>query len=97
MLKDSGIKKPLKTDYKIAGLDAYTEIDEDLNINDSQLIYERLEQRNLNSSTRLTFRPFLAAREGFFKYSILAQNDIEYIIRDNLFFSSNIAFKILAI
>ena len=92
--KDSGIKKPFKTDYSIAGLDAYTEIDEDLNVEDSQLIYERLEQRNLNSSTRLTFRPFLAAREGFFKYSILAQNDIEYIIRDNLFFSSNLKYSI---
>ena len=92
--KDSGIKKPFKTDYSIAGLDAYTEIDEDLRVDDSQLIYERLEQRNLNSSTRLTFRPFLAAREGFFKYSILAQNDIEYIIRDNLFFSSNLKYSI---
>ena len=92
--KDSGIKKPFKTDYSIAGLDAYTEIDEDFRVDDSQLIYERLEQRNLNSSTRLTFRPFLAAREGFFKYSILAQNDIEYIIRDNLFFSSNLKYSI---
>ena len=92
--KDSGIKKPFKTDYSIAGLDAYSEIDEDFRVDDSQLIYERLEQRNLNSSTRLTFRPFLAAREGFFKYSILAQNDIEYIIRDNLFFSSNLKYSI---
>lgn len=91
--RESGIQKEIKTDYKIAGLDAYSEIDDNL-FNDSDLIYERQEERNLNSSTRLTFRPFLAAREGFFKYSILAQNDIEYVIKDNLFFSSNIKYSI---
>ena len=91
--RDSGIKKDFKTDYSIAGLEAFTEIDEN-DFEESNLIYQREEQRNLNTATRLTFRPFLAAREGFFKYSILAQNDTEYVIRDNLFFSSNLKYSI---
>lgn len=91
--KESGINKELKTNYSIAGLQAYSEIDENF-INNSEIMYQRQEQQNLNSSTRLTLRPFIAAREGFFKYSILAENDIEYVIKDNLFFSSNIKYSI---
>ena len=91
--RESGIKKEIRTDASIAGLQAYSELGNDF-YNTSDLIYERQKERNFNSSTRLTFRPFIAAREGFFKYSILAQNDIEYIIKDNLFFSSNLKYSI---
>ena len=91
--KDSGIEKDFKTEYSIAGLKAYSEINEEM-LKDSKLIYTRSEQSNLNTTSRLTFRPFIAAREGFFKYSILAQNDTEYVIRDNFFFSSNLKYSI---
>ena len=43
--------------------------------------------RNTKFDTKLTLRPFLASREEFFKGAILLENNSEYIIRDNFFFS----------
>jgi hypothetical protein len=60
----------------------------------SQLIYERKPQRNFNTKTRLRIRPYLASREGFFKFAVLLENDSEYILKDNLFFTSNLKYSI---
>ncbi len=91
--KDSGITKNIKSDYRIADLDVYSNIDQDLN-KTSKLIYKREANRKFNSNTKLSIRPFLAAREGFFKVAILVENNNEYIIKDNFFFSSNLKYSI---
>jgi hypothetical protein len=91
---ESGIEKDIKVNYKIGGLQAETEFDQAF-INRSRSIYERQEGADrLIQNTRLTVRPFIAAREDFIKLSVLLQNDGEYVIRDNFFFSYNLKYSI---
>ena len=87
--KDSGITKDIKKDLRIANLQAVSEYDESFE-KSSKLIYERKRERKFNTNTKLNFRPFLASREEFFKGAILLENNSEYLISDNFFFSSNI-------
>ena len=87
--KDSGITKDVKKDLRIANLQALSEYDSSFERN-SKLIYERKREKKFNTNTKLTFRPFLASREEFFKGAILLENNSEYLISDNFFFSSNI-------
>ena len=47
--KDSGIKKDIKTDYRIADLQAYSEYDQEY-LKNSKLIYERKRERKFSSS-----------------------------------------------
>jgi len=90
---ESGITKDIKKDLRIADLKAYSEYDQAFERN-SQLIYERKRTSNFNTNTKLTFRPFLASREEFFKGAILLENNSEYVIRDNFFFSSNLKYSL---
>ncbi len=90
---ESGIKKDIKKDLRIADLQALSEYDKAFESN-AQLIYERKKERSFNTDTKLTFRPFIASREAFFKGAILLENNSEYIIRDNLFFSSNLKYSL---
>ena len=90
---DAGINKNIKKDLKIADLNAVSEIDTDHEIN-SNLIYERKKTRSFNTSTGIKFRPFLASREEFFKGALLLENDSEFILRDNLFFNTNLKYSL---
>ena len=90
---DSGINKEIKTDFRIANLQAKTDFDEDF-VNNSKLLYERKSSRKFYTSNGFVFRPFLASREEFFKGAILFENNSEYLIQDNFFFSSNIKYSI---
>lgn len=90
---DAGIDKEVKTELRIADLKVISEIDDNFN-SDSRLIYERKKTSNLNTSTNFVFRPFLASREEFFKGALLLENNSEYVIRDNFFFSSNIKYSL---
>ena len=90
---DAGIDKNIKKDLKIADLTAYSEIDSTFERN-SKLIYERDTKRRFDSNTGLKFRPFLASREEFFKGAFLIENDSELILRDNLFFYTNLKYSI---
>ncbi len=90
---DAGVDKNVKKELRIADLVALSEIDDDFSKN-SNLIYERKKERNFSTNNRLSFRPFLASREEFFKGAVLLENDSEYIIRDNLFFTSNLKYSI---
>ncbi len=90
---ESGIKKDIKKDLRIADLQALSEYDKSYEAN-AKLIYERKRERRFNTNTKLTFRPFLASREEFFKGAILLENNSEYIIRDNFFFSSNLKYSL---
>ena len=91
--RDAGITEDIKKDIKIANLLAISEIDDDYKIN-SQTIYERNSVRKVNTNTRLQFRPFLASREEFFKGALLVENDTEFVIRENLFFNTNLKYSI---
>ena len=90
---DSGINKEIKTDLRIANLQAKTDFDEDF-INNSKILYERKASRKFSSSNGLVLRPFLASREDFFKGALLLENNSEYLIQDNFFFSSNIKYSL---
>ena len=91
--RDAGITEDIKKDVEIANLLAISEIDDDYRIN-SQTIYERKSGRKVNTNTRLQFRPFLASREEFFKGALLVENDTEFIIRENLFFNTNLKYSL---
>ena len=91
--KDSGISKDIKYEYRIANLKAYSEFDQDYEKN-STLIYNRKRVRSFSSSNKFSIRPFLASREEFFKLAVMIENNSEYVISDNFFFSSNIKYTI---
>jgi hypothetical protein len=90
---DAGINKNIKKDLKIADLKAVSEIDSKF-IKNSDLIYERKKTKSFNTSTGIKFRPFLASREEFFKGALLLENDSEFILRDNLFFNTNLKYSL---
>ena len=90
---DAGIKKNIKKDLKIADLTAISEID-DVFEKSAKTIYERDTTRRLDTSTKIQFRPFIASREEFFKGALLAENNTEFIIRENLFFSTNLKYSL---
>ena len=90
---DAGIDKEIKKELKVASLKGVSEIDEESKRN-AELIYQRDISQRFNTSTNFKIRPFFAARDGFFKWSLLLENDSEYIISDNFFFTSNLKFSI---
>ena len=92
--RDAGITKKVKKDIKIADLKAVSEINDQFKKN-SELIYQRQKKSSLNSKTQIKFRPFLASREEFFKGALLLENDSEFIIKDNLFFITNLKYSIV--
>tara|TARA_B100002019_G_scaffold197058_1_gene170668 strand:- start:1646 stop:3598 length:1953 start_codon:yes stop_codon:yes gene_type:complete len=91
---DSGVNKDIKTDLRIADLQAKTDFDEDF-IKNSKTVYERKGLKRFYTSNSLALKPFLASREEFFKGALLFENNSEYIIKDNFFFSSNIKYSLL--
>ncbi len=90
---DAGINKNIKKDINIADLEAIKEIDDDF-LKNATTIYERQPSRKVNTFTRANFRPFIASREEFFKGALLIENDTEFIIKDNLFFNTNLKYSI---
>ena len=90
---DAGITKPIKKELRVANLKGLSEYNEEYE-NNSLLIYKRNPKVNFNSKTSFTLRPYLASREEFFKGALLLENNIEYIIQDNFFFSSNLKYSI---
>ena len=91
---DAGLTKPVKADLRIADLKVVTEYDEEL-IDSGNLVYDRNSGKKFFTDTNLTIRPFIASREGFFKGAILLENNSEFIIRDDLFFSTNLKYSII--
>ena len=91
--RDAGITKDIKKDIEIANLLVVSEIDDAYRIN-SSTIYQRQSTKKVNTNTRLQFRPFLASREEFFKGALLVENDTEFVIRENLFFNTNLKYSL---
>ncbi len=91
--KESGIRKNIKKDIRIADLKAVNEIDKNFESN-STIIYERIRERSFNTSTGFKFRPFIASREEFFKGALLLENDSEYNFTDYFSITSNIKYSV---
>lgn len=91
---DAGINKPIKKELRVANLKGHTEYNKEFEKN-SLLIYQRNSEKSFNSKTKFTVRPYLAAREEFFKGALLLENDSEFIIADNFFFSTNVKYSII--
>ena len=91
--RDAGINKSIKKDIRIANLNAVSEIDATFKKN-AQTIYQRDQSRAFNTQTSARFRPFIASREEFFKGAFLIENDTEFIIRENLFFNTNLKYSL---
>ena len=91
---DAGLDKPVKTDMRIADLKVVTEYDEEFT-DSAILVYERKSGKKFFTDTKLTIRPFIASREGFMKGAILLENNSEVIIKDNLFFTTNLKYPIV--
>jgi len=91
--RDAGITEDIVKDIEIANLLAVQEIDDAYRSN-SSTIYQRQSQRKVNTNTRLQFRPFLASREEFFKGALLVENDTEFVLRENLFFNTNLKYSL---
>ena len=91
--KDAGITKEIKKDIEIASLTAVSELG-DAYRKTAQTIYQRRTVKKFSTNTRLQFRPFLASRESFFRGALLVENDSEYIIRQNLFFNTNLKYSL---
>lgn len=90
---NAGFTKPVKKDLRIADLKARAEYDDTFEKN-AKLIYQRQAKNKFNTNTRLSFRPFLASREEFFKGALMLENISEYIFLDNFTFSSNIKYSL---
>ena len=90
---DAGINKNIKKDLRISDLKAVSEIDEAFQ-RSARIIYERPETRRVVTSTNVRLRPFLASREEFFKGALLVENDTEFILRENLFFNTNLKYSL---
>ena len=91
--RDAGITEDIKRDIEIANLLAVSEIDEAYRKN-AQTIYQRQTKNAVNTYTRLRFRPFIASREEFFKGALLVENDTEFVLRQNLFFNTNLKYSL---
>lgn len=91
--RDAGINKNIKKDVKVSSLDAYSEIDDFFEKN-AETIYERDTSRAFNTHTGIRFKPFIASREEFFKGAILLENDSEFVLKENLFFNTNLKYSL---
>lgn len=91
--QNAGIKKNIKKDIEIANLKAISEIDDDFKYN-ANTIYQTTTSNRFNTNTGIRFKPFVASREEFFKGAVLLENDTEIVIKDNLFFNTNLKYSI---
>jgi hypothetical protein len=91
--RDAGINKNIKKDIKVSSLNAYSEIDDFFKKN-AETIYERDTSRAFNTYTGIRFRPFIASREEFFKGALLLENDSEFVLKENLFFNTNLKYSL---
>lgn len=93
--ENAGIDKSIKTNIEIANLRGVTELDDSFN-KDARIIYEKRkpDRFNVNTNNRLRFQPFIASREEFFKGALLAENDTEFTMGENLFFNINLKYSL---
>lgn len=84
-ITESGFKEEIIKTYKIAGLEVIKSED----IDNSETIF-RNDYKGINQQFSFNVRPFIAAREDFFKFALFLEHDSETVISENFFFSTNI-------
>ena len=89
-ISDAGISSEIVKSYKIGGLNAYSE-DENHEFSENKAFKDGPIIRN---RTSFNVTPFLAAREGFLKLGLIANNDTDIIFSDNLMFNANLKFSL---
>ena len=83
------------TKYRVAGLKTYSDSDQLVKNEDSyNEIYEKNTKPFLNYSPELVLRPFIAGREGFLKFALLAELNTQYVFNDNLFWTTNLKYAL---
>jgi len=78
--------------YKSGGLVGYSEIEKIENNKIS--LYETDNFSGFNYSPQIVLRPFIAGREEFLKYALLAELNMQYVFTENLFWSTNIKYAL---
>lgn len=91
--QDSKINSTVLVNKRIVDLEAVQNFNSDFE-KGSSLIYSRQTKRKLSYNNSLKIRPFIAGREGFLKLAALLENDIEYVLKDNIIFSSNLKYSL---
>ena len=91
--RNSGINKNIIADIEIANFKGVSNIDDTFRRN-AETIYERQTTKRVNTVTQAKFRPFFASREEFFKGAFLIENDTEFILRENMFFNTNLKYSL---
>lgn len=89
-ISDAGIKSEIVKSYKIGGLNAYSE-DDNRKFSENKIFSNGPIVRN---RTSFNLTPFLAARDGFIKLGLIANNDTDVIFSDNLMFNANLKFSL---
>ena len=79
--------------YKTGGLVGHTEIKK--KENKELALSETYDFSGLNYSPKIVLRPFIAGREEFFKYALLAELNTQYVISNNFFWSSNFKYTLI--
>tara|TARA_B100000131_G_scaffold317195_2_gene358704 strand:- start:112 stop:2034 length:1923 start_codon:yes stop_codon:yes gene_type:complete len=90
---DSGLdQEEIIISYKTAGLDVKNK---PLKIDDqAKKIYSKKYKRSFNYSPEFVLRPFIAGREDFLKVAFMAEINAQYIITDQLFWTTNLKYPL---
>ncbi len=88
---DAGFKEVVVKNYKIAGLDVIKNTSNDQDLKE---VFKN-DYKGINQAFSLKIRPFIAGREDFVKAALLLEHDAEFIISENLFFSTNLKLSLI--
>lgn len=77
--------------FSTAGLDTYRtrKIDEEY-LQTFETVYQRPYKSSFSYSPNVVVRPFIASRENFLKLALLGELNTQYVIKENLFWSTNL-------
>ena len=78
--------------FKSGGLIGYSS--SDMVQNENSILYKKKNFSNFNYSPQLVLRPFIAGREEFLKFALLAELNTQYTFSENLFWSTNIKYAL---
>ncbi len=90
---ESELKEEVVVNYRIANLTAIQNYSPNQEIG-AETLYQRKAPKGWNTSSNLSFRPFLASREEFFKLGLFFENNSQYIFSEGFFFSSNLKYSL---
>ena len=78
--------------YKSGGLTGYSQSDK--KEENSLSLYRNDNLSGLNYSPQIVLRPFIAGREEFLKYALLAELNTQYVFKENFFWTTNLKYAL---